>query len=160
MQFAQSLAEEAEPDKFERLQRYWIFIDKMHQLYKSDVKNRRKIANRQRDMTFAHVSSLKPLKDILRAYNESVVRGFNGELIVKTLQQLKTALEARGNNPKTYEDYRLDELDISWRMQKLVDDISYNLQPGQFFAPKHLGEVCQLLGEIGYKNTDLIPLVL
>lgn len=42
-------------------------------------------------------------------------------------------------------------------MQKLIDDIKFGLRPDQFFSPVHLAETSEKLGEIGYKNTDLLP---
>lgn len=56
-------------------------------------------------------------------------------------------------------DYTHQEMDQSWRLQKLVDDLKYGLKPTQFFAPQHLSDVSLGLGDIGYKSTDLIPLI-
>jgi hypothetical protein len=44
-------------------------------------------------------------------------------------------------------------------MQKLVDDLKHGLSEDQFFSPTHLARVNQELGEIGYKNAELIPLI-
>jgi hypothetical protein len=44
-------------------------------------------------------------------------------------------------------------------MQKLVDDLKFGLRADQFFAPQHLAQTSLGLGDIGYKNTELIPLV-
>lgn len=44
-------------------------------------------------------------------------------------------------------------------MQKLVDDLKFGLREDQFFSSHHLGQVNAGLGEIGYKNTELIPIV-
>ena len=42
-------------------------------------------------------------------------------------------------------------------MQKLIDDIKFGLRKDQYFNPTHLAEASQQLGQIGYKNTELIP---
>ncbi len=44
-------------------------------------------------------------------------------------------------------------------MQKLIDDLKYGLRPDQFFSPAHLAQAALGLGDIGYKNTDVIPLI-
>lgn len=44
-------------------------------------------------------------------------------------------------------------------MQKLVDDMKYGLRVDQFFSPTHLAQASQGLGDIGYKNTHLIPMI-
>ena len=50
-------------------------------------------------------------------------------------------------------------MDQSWRLQKLVDDLKFGLKPTQFFAPQHLSQVSQGLGELGFKSTELIPMI-
>ena len=75
------------------------------------------------------------------------------------MKNISNALRARGYKGRAQGDYSVPELDQSWRMQKLVDDIKFGLRADQFFSPAHLAQVNLGLGEIGYKNTDLIPLV-
>lgn len=79
-------------------------------------------------MTQAHVNSQTPLKDILRYYNDLTVRGFNGEVVVNALEILNQALIARGHRARVMGDYSINELDNSWRMQKLIDDIKNRLK--------------------------------
>ena len=43
-------------------------------------------------------------------------------------------------------------------MQKLVDDLKFGMSKDQFFSPFYMAQVSLKLGEIGYKNTELIPL--
>lgn len=41
-------------------------------------------------------------------------------------------------------------------MQKIVDDIKYGLKGNEFFSSYYLAQTSNLLGDIGYKNTELI----
>lgn len=72
---------------------------------------------------------MTPLKDILKNYNEMTSRGFDSELVALTLRNIDEALRARGFRPRVMNDYSLSELEQSWRMQKLVDDIIFGLRP-------------------------------
>lgn len=108
-------------------------------------------------MRLAPVYSLTPLKDILRHYNELSVRGFNSEVVNKSLENLLLAVRGRGNQPRVQSDYSLPELDQSWRMQKIIEDIEFGLRPDQFFSANDLAETARTLGDLGYKNTDLLP---
>ena len=64
----------------------------------------------------SHVYSKTPLKDVLRVYNESTSRGFDGNSLVRTLDLLDKAIRGRGNIGKEMTDYGLYEMDQSWRM--------------------------------------------
>ena len=55
-------------------------------------------------------------------------RGFNSDGIVKTLQSIGVALRAQGFKARVQGDYNATELDQSWRMQKLVDDLKFGLR--------------------------------
>ena len=44
-------------------------------------------------------------------------------------------------------------------MQKLVDDLKFGLRTDQFLSAHHFAKVNLKLGEIGYKNIELIPLI-
>lgn len=54
-------------------------------------------------------------------------------------------------------DYSQSELEQSWRLTKVIEDIQFGLRPDQFYSPVHLAETSNLLAEIQYKNTDLLP---
>jgi hypothetical protein len=43
-------------------------------------------------------------------------------------------------------------------MTKLIDDMKFALRPDQYFSAPHLALTSLQLGDIGYKNTELIPL--
>ena len=102
---------------------------------------------------------MTPLKEILKAYNELTQRGFNSEATVETLGNIAGVLRSRGFKGRVHGDYSSYELDHSWRWQKLIDDIKFALRPDQFYAPHHLAQSSVKLGEIGYKDTELIPLI-
>ena len=67
--------------------------------------------------------AVAPLKEILRTYNGMTAQGFRSEVTAETLRNIDHALRARGYRPRVMVDYSHDELENSWRMQKLVDDI-------------------------------------
>lgn len=66
-------------------------------------------------------------------------RGFSSELVAETLKNLDAGIRARGLEGRVLMDYTQPELEQSWRMNKLVDDIIYGLRPEVFFSPHHLG---------------------
>ncbi len=103
--------------------------------------------------------SQNPLKEVLKNYNELTIRGFNSEATVETLNNIGKVFRARGYKGRVYGDYNAAELDQSWRMQRFAEDLKYGLRKDQFISPAHLAQTNLGLGEIGYKNTDLIPLV-
>lgn len=155
---ARNIAASVEKDKHLKLQRYEIFIDKMQKLYKSEVRFTKKQSQKLQLQKNAILFSLTPLKDILKYYNDLAHRGFNSETAAKTLRHLEAAMRARGFKGRPHTDYSSSELDQSWRMQKLVDDLKFGLRADQFFAPHHLAQVAQGLADVGYKNTELLPL--
>lgn len=65
-------------------------------------------------------------------------RGFNSEMVVETLNNLDSNLRARGYRPRTMGDYTHHEMEQSWRMQKLIEDITFGLRQDQFFSPTHI----------------------
>lgn len=122
------------------------------------MKYRKKQDKKYFQMQQAHVTSQTPLKDILRFYNDLSVRGFESSSIVESLRQVSKSLRGRGQQARVHNDYNTADLDHSWRMHKLIDDVKFGLRPDQYFSPLHLAQTSQLLGEIGFKNTSLIPL--
>ena len=157
MTLAQEIGSQVQEDKYLKMQRYEIFIAKMNNLYKSEIRFRKRQRQRLRFQRNAALYSHTPLKDILRTYNELTVRGFDSELTARTLQNVSGALRARGYRPRVMNDYSLEEMRQSWRMQKVVDDIQFGLRSDQYFSPVYLAETCNALAEINYKNTDLYP---
>lgn len=129
----------------------------MQRLYKSELRFAKKQKKRFQVQKNAVLYSLHPLKEILKAYNDLTSRGFNSEATVETLKNIAGVLRARGYKGRPRGDYSANELDQSWRMQKLVDDLKFGLRPDQFFSPTHLAQTSLGLGEIGYKNTEVIP---
>lgn len=116
----------------------------------------RREQNTLTQMQSSFVNSRRPLKNILYHYNKAAVRGFESSLVAKTLEQLNTALKARGNHPRAYEDYSTHEFDISWRMQMLSEHIKEALGDRMYFNHHFLGLTSRQLGEIGYKDAELI----
>ena len=67
---------------------------------------------------------------------------------------------ALGNHPVRTNDYTLSEMDQSWRLDKVTEDIKFGLNPNPnvFFSPYNLAKVARNLGEIGYKNNEVMPM--
>lgn len=135
---AKHIADSVEQNKFQHQQMYEIFITKMDALYKSELRFKKKQKKKMQLQKNAPLYSLTPLKDILRTYNELTTRGFNSELVAETLKNVHNALRARGFRPRVMNDYSHSELEQSWRMQKLIDDVIFGLRPDQFYSPTHL----------------------
>jgi hypothetical protein len=100
-----------------------MFITKMDGLYKSELRFRRKQNKKLSVQKSAPVYSLYPLKDILRAYNEMTTRGFNSEVVTETLKNVANCLRARGYKARVMGDYSQSELEQSWRLTKVIEDI-------------------------------------
>ena len=63
------------------------------------------------------------------------MRGFDSEVMAKSLEHLLLAVRGRGNKPKVMNDYELSEMDQSWRMHKVADDLKFALKPESYFSP-------------------------
>jgi len=98
-------------------------------LYKSELRFAKKQEQKFQLQRNAILYSLNPLKDILKSYNDLTQRGFNSEATVETLQNIGKVMRARGYKGRPMGDYTPQEMDQSWRLQKLVDDLKYGLKP-------------------------------
>ena len=111
-------------------------------------------------MELAPVQSMKPIKTILGEYAKVSTSGFSCEVLAESLQRLNQATLALGNHPVKTDDYTLSEMDQSWRLDKVTEDIKFGLDPNPniFFSPYNMAKVARNLGEIGYKNTEVMPM--
>jgi hypothetical protein len=57
-----------------------------------------------------------------------------------------------------FSDYSLPEMDTSWRMSKVAEDLKYALTSDQFFSSHLLAKTSRLMGQLGYKNSEILPL--
>jgi len=80
----------------------------------------------------------------------------DAKLMALFAENLRDAFFAlRGRNELT--DYGPKELDGSWQMQKLADDLIWSMGPERDeLNPFYLGKTLNALGDLGYKNTTLI----
>jgi len=110
-------------------------------------------------MEMSAVNSTTPIKSFFEEYSKCTTKGFDCGVLAQSLKRLNTTIHAIGNKPLTYDDYTISEMDTSWRMQKLTDDLTFGLDPNptRFFSPYNLAATSRELGELGYKNTELIP---
>lgn len=136
-----------------------MFIEKMLQLYKSEKRLTKKRNQAYARMELSPVQSLTPIKACLFEYSRLSTNGFNCGVLAESLKRLNQAVTAVGNNPLTFSDYTLSEMDQSWRMDKLTEDLKFGLDvnPNVFFSPHNLAEVSRQLGYLGYKNSEIIP---
>lgn len=111
-------------DIFGKRQRYELFVTKMTQLRKNEqrFKNRSNLVYKRMETAPAFASN--PIKEILKQYNDLIgsgSRGFDCEVMAKSMEHLENAVMARGNQPKgSFMDYHsMSEMDQSWRMQKI-----------------------------------------
>lgn len=95
-ELSKQIGREAEADKYVKHQRYEIFINKMEQLYRSELKYKKRQSKKLHQMQQAHVYSQQPLRDILQFYNALSVRGFESSAIVESLKMVGKALRGRG----------------------------------------------------------------
>lgn len=93
------------------------------------------------------------------------VRGFDCTLLAKSLSIVNDVVNARGNKPRLWSDYSIHEMDTSWRFEKVFQDIKFGLGGANgndpysvFFSASNMANVSRQLGELGYKNTELLPL--
>ena len=139
MDLSRRTSREVEEDKYIKMQRYQIFIAKMEQLAGAEKRWRRDEKRAISKMQMAFMNSQQPLKDILFYYNKAAVKGFDSSLVSKTLEQIKLALRARGNQPRVYDDYTTREFDMSWRMQLLASHIQAALSDELYFNHYFMG---------------------
>jgi hypothetical protein len=120
-----------------------MFIEKMLQLYKSEKRLTKKRNQAYARMELSPVQSLTPIKACLFEYSRLSTNGFNCGVLAESLKRLNQAVTAVGNNPLTFSDYTLSEMDQSWRMDKLTEDLKFGLDvnPNVFFSPHNLAEV-------------------
>ena len=116
-------------------------------------------------MKMALLMSMSPVKTCLSEYSKMTSRGFDCYLLANSLRMVNQAVIARGNKPKLHTDYATHEMDTSWRMEKVFQDIKFGLgglngnDPySVFFSSYNMADVSRQLGELGYKNTELIPM--
>jgi hypothetical protein len=158
LKLAQKIYENTQPEKFAREQRYEIFINKMMQLYKFE-KNRarrsRKILGR---MASAPMMTDEPVKQILYEYGRISQHGIQGDELYHSMDLLTKTVLGRGmSDPRSFTDYTIHELDTSQRMYKVAEDIKYTLSDEQYISAHHLAALSRTLGQLSYKNTEIIP---
>lgn len=109
-------------------------------------------------MANAPLMSETPIKLILSEYNKMTSQGFDGRIMNGSLKHLVQAVQGRGNKPRVFNDYSLPELDTSQRMNKLAEDLKFALTSEQPFSSHLFASSSRYLGDLGYKNTELLPL--
>lgn len=110
-------------------------------------------------MELAPVQSSAPVKACLAEYAKISTSGFNCAVLAESLRLLNQTVAASGNMPITMNDLSLSEMDQSWRLDKVTQDLHFGLDPSPnvFFSPYNLAKVSRELGTLGYKNTELMP---
>ena len=101
------------------------------------------------------LQSPTPIRDCLSGYNRLSRKKYSPDSILESLNLLNKTIKAKGPLD-VYADYSVTEMDISWRMAKMADDIIFACQEEQYFSPWHMQQSARIMGEIGYKNNDMI----
>lgn len=153
---AEQISLKVEEDKFAKKQRFEIFISKMEQLASSERRLQEWEQDKVYEMQQAFVNSRTPLKEVLLIYQQAAVKGFHSSLAFKTLQVLNQTLRGRGNRPRAYDDYHMNEFDVSWRMQQLTSHLKTALGKDMYFNHHFLGLSSRQLGLLGHKDAELI----
>ena len=111
-------------------------------------------------MEMSAMMSQEPIKTCLEEYSTLTHRGFSCEILAESLKRLNQTVAAIGNMPLTFNDYTLSEMDQSWRMDKIADDLKYGLDPNPnaHFSPHNLARVSRELATLGYKNSQVYHL--
>lgn len=108
-------------------------------------------------MRRSHIMFQNPLKQSLSIYNKMTFHGFNDEILATCLENLYGVIMAMGNKPITYQDYDIHEMEQSWRMNKVAEDVKFGLtHESVFFSPFNMARSARALAEMGYKNTEII----
>lgn len=155
-QLAERISQKVEENKFVKMQRFEIFISKMELLARSEQNYQEFEQNQVFKMQQAFVNSKTPLKDILLVYKQASVKGFDSSLAFNTLQILNQTLRARGNRPRAFDDYNMNEFDVSWRMQQLTGHLKAALGDDMYFNHHFLGLSSRQLGQMSHKDAELI----
>lgn len=129
----------------------------MNELYAQRRALDKKLSRSTKRLRRAHFLFQTPVKQCLIDYTKMSVHGFNDEMLATFLENFNGVLQAQGNKPMVYNDYSVSEMDQSWRMEKLAEDIKWGLTHDfAFFSPANQARASKALGEIGYKNTEII----
>ncbi len=89
-------------------------------------------------MDCAPLYTVTPIKEILRLYSHHASRGFQEQTIADTCTRLANAIQSRPRNSKQFQDYNLQTMYQSWRMEQLKEHIEHGLQAKEYFSPLRL----------------------
>jgi hypothetical protein len=123
-----------------RKQDYQKFIDKMFEIYNSERRYRKNLADK---------------KEINVSIKEIAIDTYQPTLM--KLQRLADTKRAKGFVAPAFGDYTQYELEHSTGLNDAIDDLEYELLPGNFFPPHNIATAISSLSQIRYKNTKLIP---
>lgn len=130
----------------------------MMQLYKTEKRTQKRQRFGFWKMATAPLMSETPVKLILSEYSKMSSQGFDGRIMSQSLEHLLQVVQGRGNKPRVFADLSIEELDTSHRMTKVVEDLKFALTTDQYFSSHLMAKSARILGELGYKNTQLLPL--
>mmetsp|Transcript_36751 Transcript_36751/g.44956 ORF Transcript_36751/g.44956 Transcript_36751/m.44956 type:complete len:119 (+) Transcript_36751:393-749(+) len=117
-----------------------MFVEKMMQLYRSEKRLARHKTQLLARMELAPVQSMTPIKACLQEYAKLATKGFNCDSLAQSLKLLNQAVAAAGNDPLAMNDLTLSDMDQSWRLDKVTQDIRFGLDPNPnvFFSPYNM----------------------
>ena len=111
-------------------------------------------------MEMAPVQSRTPIKQVFYEYSKMANTGWNCTFLAQSLKLINSAIAAVGNDPINFMDMNVYEMDQHWKMDKLTEDIRFALNPNPniLFNPYNMATSARELGDLGYKNSELMPL--
>ena len=82
---SKEISQSVQENQFLKMQRYNIFIHKMEELQKAEMRRDAMMDEALLNMESAHMTSRNPLKDILYHYQKACKKGFDSQLVSNTL---------------------------------------------------------------------------
>ena len=139
------------------------FLSNLESLMLSTEKYRTDLVNSMLKLNNSVITGYKPLNNIHDIYVKFTNRnGFSSELLTEALKNTSYSfLKRKISSEPTYYDYSDYELINSRKIYNLVDDLKYGItQSYSFMKYSQITECLKSLRLIGYKNTELLELIL
>jgi hypothetical protein len=143
---ALSVANELEYDVtghfYNRKQSYDDFIERMFEIYNSENMFMDKLRKNEN----INVSIKETILDTSIPFRYRLNRLINNK-------------RAKGFKHLAFDDYNTHELLESSSFVDLIEEVEYDLRPGNFFPPHQIASTLSSLAQLRYKNTHLVPKV-
>lgn len=139
------------------------FLEVFEKFMQSSNSFRKDLAQSRFEINNLVVNGRKPLNEIIDTYfNFTNKYGFEPRLLTEAFSALKeVVVNRRCTNSPAYFDYSDYDLIFSRKLYHLVDDLKFGItQSRSFLSYSQIDEIISSLREIGYKNTELLEMIL